>query len=182
MEGTTAACHSALKADMHEKSWGIDTSTFRLYILRSSNWQDKALWRPELRFESLLEYVVYSLVAKALSCGGRGRGFESHYTPKPSEAYHDPSRMKTRISGLFGGLSIMALQLVANQLTVSSVYRFESYILRKNMPLSSNWTGHSPSKGIIKVWILVEVQKYAPMAKLDKALRYERRDYRFESY
>ena len=29
-EGTTAACHSALKADMHEQSWGIDTSIFRL--------------------------------------------------------------------------------------------------------------------------------------------------------
>lgn len=42
-EGTTAACQSALKADMHGKPWGIDTSIFRIYILRSSNWQDKAL-------------------------------------------------------------------------------------------------------------------------------------------
>ena len=155
-EGTTAACHSALKADMHEQSWGIDTSIFRLiYSDRLMAGQGPLKARIEVRI--LFGVLCVQLNGRALSCGGRGCEFESHYTPKPSEAHRGPSEMKTRISGPFGGLSIMALQLVANQLTVNSVYRFESYILRLYGSIVQ-WIVQGTSNAQIQVRFLIELQ------------------------
>ena len=95
-EGTTAACHSALKADMHEQSWGIDTSIFRLIYSFSLIGRTIDFGSKDGRFESSLEYCVYSLTVEhyLVAVGGVSSNLIIHPT---SNVFIELGRLKWRV-------------------------------------------------------------------------------------